>query len=182
MARYSLFANGSESCVSSNGADTARAITCDIETLAVGDHAASRAGEQLSIVVAGERITAVLLDDGPLPVFLIDGRPCEVVPEANGEYRVVGSRLVCRVGTGRAASQASVTAADGLYAPMPGRVVKVSCREGDHVERGAGLVVLEAMKMENELVSPIRGRVTKVLVTEGQAVEARAKLVALAEA
>jgi glutaconyl-CoA/methylmalonyl-CoA decarboxylase subunit gamma len=185
MVRYSLFASGSESRVSSNGAEATLPITCDVETLVTGDHTAtSRPSEQFSIVVGGggERITAMLLDDGPLPVFLIDGRPCEVVPEATGEYRIVGSRLQCRVGTGRAASRASATAADGLYAPMPGRVVKVSCREGDHVERGAALVVLEAMKMENELVAPMRGRVTKVLVTEGQAVEARAKLVALAEA
>lgn len=184
MARYSLFASGSESRVSRSGAESALPITCDVETVVTGDHTAtSQPAEKFSVVVVGgERVTAVLLDDGPLPVFLIDGRPCEVVPEATGEYRIVGSQVQCRVGTGHAASRASATAADGLYAPMPGRIVKVSCREGDQVERGAALVVLEAMKMENELVAPVRGRVTKVMVTEGQAVEARAKLVALAEA
>lgn len=185
MARYSLFTSdpgGFEGGVGA-GASTAAPITCDVEVVAGGNGTASVATcDQLSVVINGERITAMLLEDGPLPVFLIDGKPHEVVAEGTGEYRLVGSRLQCRVGTDRAANRTAATAADGLYAPMPGRVVKVSCREGDLVERGAALVVLEAMKMENELGAPKAGRVTKVLVTEGQAVEARTKLVALADA
>jgi biotin carboxyl carrier protein len=60
---------------------------------------------------------------------------------------------------------------------MPGRVVKVLVAPGDLVEAGQGLVVVEAMKMENELRSPRRGRVSLVSVVEGALVEAHSVLV-----
>jgi len=63
-----------------------------------------------------------------------------------------------------------------LTAPMPGRVVRVLEATGAEVAAGQGLVVIEAMKMENELVSPRAGRVLEVAVREGQAVEAGALL------
>ena len=63
-----------------------------------------------------------------------------------------------------------------LTAPMPGRVVRVLEAPGAEVAAGQGLVVIEAMKMENELVSPRAGRVLEVAVREGQAVEAGALL------
>nr|XP_061808116.1 biotin carboxylase 1-like [Nerophis lumbriciformis] len=58
-----------------------------------------------------------------------------------------------------------------VEAYMPGRVVKVLVEQGQEVEAGQGLVVLEAMKMENEIQAEIAGAVTKLLVEEGQAVE-----------
>ncbi len=64
-----------------------------------------------------------------------------------------------------------------VLAPMPGRVVKVLVKPGDTVSARQGLVVVEAMKMENELRSPKDGRVTEVRVAEGAAVEAGRVLV-----
>jgi biotin carboxyl carrier protein len=63
-----------------------------------------------------------------------------------------------------------------LTAPMPGRVVRVLEATGAEVAAGQALVVIEAMKMENELKSPRAGRVLEVAVREGQAVEAGALL------
>ncbi len=60
---------------------------------------------------------------------------------------------------------------------MPGKIVAVEVAEGDRVEAGQGLVVVEAMKMENEIKSPKAGVVTKVGVKAGQAVEAGTVLV-----
>jgi len=57
-----------------------------------------------------------------------------------------------------------------LSAPMPGKVVRVLVREGDAVEAGAGVVVVEAMKMQNEIKSPKKGTIQKLLVGEGTAV------------
>lgn len=57
-----------------------------------------------------------------------------------------------------------------VKAPMPGRVVRVEVEVGAQVRQGQGVVVLEAMKMENELTAPIAGRVTAVQVVAGQAV------------
>jgi biotin carboxyl carrier protein len=66
-----------------------------------------------------------------------------------------------------------------LTAPMPGKVVKLLAKVGDEVQAGQGLVVVEAMKMENELKATRAGRVTEIHVQEGQAVENNAKLVAV---
>lgn len=63
-----------------------------------------------------------------------------------------------------------------VTAPMPGKVVKVFAKVGDEVTEGQGLVVIEAMKMENELKSPKAGKVTEVFVKEGATVENGANL------
>jgi biotin carboxyl carrier protein len=62
-------------------------------------------------------------------------------------------------------------------APMPGKVVRVLVKQGDEVAEGQGLVVVEAMKMENELKSPKAGKVVELHAVEGAAVESGAKLV-----
>ncbi|NOY22753.1 MAG: biotin/lipoyl-binding protein [Acidobacteria bacterium] len=64
------------------------------------------------------------------------------------------------------AGEGTVTAA------MPGNVKKILADEGMEVEAGQGVVVLEAMKMENELEAPLAGTVRKIHVSEGQSVEA----------
>lgn len=60
---------------------------------------------------------------------------------------------------------------------MPGKVVRVLVQEGDAVTEGQGLVVVEAMKMENEIESPKDGKITEVKVSPGQAVESGGALV-----
>jgi biotin carboxyl carrier protein len=59
-----------------------------------------------------------------------------------------------------------------LTAPMPGKVVRVLVKEQSEVEAGAGVIVVEAMKMQNEIKSPKKGRIQKLLVSEGNAVNA----------
>jgi acetyl/propionyl-CoA carboxylase alpha subunit len=59
-----------------------------------------------------------------------------------------------------------------LTAPMPGKIVRVLVTEGAEVESGAGILVVEAMKMQNEVKSPKKGTVQKILVREGAAVNA----------
>lgn len=66
-----------------------------------------------------------------------------------------------------------------ILAPMPGMIVRVSVNVGDRVEAGQGLVVMEAMKMENELRATAPGTVKSVEVAAGMAVEKGALLVAL---
>jgi biotin carboxyl carrier protein len=59
-----------------------------------------------------------------------------------------------------------------IVAPMPGKVVRVLVKVGDIVEAGQGLVVVEAMKMQNEIRSPKKGTVERLQAKEGQAVNA----------
>jgi biotin carboxyl carrier protein len=77
----------------------------------------------------------------------------------------------------RRARSGSLQGAGVLKALMPGRVVDVLVQEGDRVREGQGILVLSAMKMENELKSPADGIVRVVYVKKGDVVEAGASLV-----
>jgi biotin carboxyl carrier protein len=59
-----------------------------------------------------------------------------------------------------------------IVAPMPGKIVRILVREGNEVETGAGVAIVEAMKMQNEIKSPKKGTIQKILVNEGAAVNA----------
>jgi biotin carboxyl carrier protein len=67
-----------------------------------------------------------------------------------------------------------------VIAPMPGKVVRVLVKPGEGVEAGQGIVVVEAMKMQNAVRSPKSGTVERVLVAEGQAVNAGEVLAVIA--
>lgn len=76
-------------------------------------------------------------------------------------------------------AQSAKTAVSGpqtVEAEMPGKVIKVEIAVGDAVSEGQGVVILEAMKMENEIASPIEGTVTAIDVVEGDTVESGAPL------
>jgi biotin carboxyl carrier protein len=66
----------------------------------------------------------------------------------------------------------------GVWAPVPGKIVNVMVKPGDKVDEGTAVVVLEAMKMENELHSPVKGTVTAVMVKKGDQAEKGQLLVA----
>jgi len=68
-----------------------------------------------------------------------------------------------------------------VKAMMPGRIVRVMVQKGDSVRKGAGLLVLEAMKMENEIQAPADGTVEEIFVAPGQTVESGAELVRISE-
>jgi biotin carboxyl carrier protein len=108
-----------------------------------------------------------------------DGRTLDVAltPRQAGEWLVqlphVGVTAVVdghRAQTGRP-GDAATAGAQRITAPMPGRVVRILVKPGDAVAARQGLVVVEAMKMENELSSPRAGTVREVAVTEGAPVE-----------
>jgi biotin carboxyl carrier protein len=88
---------------------------------------------------------------------------------ARFEVRVVDERT--RHIEGLTGATAARTGPHVLRAPMPGLVVRVLADAGQLVSPGQGLLVLEAMKMENELRATALGQVTRVSVTPGQAVE-----------
>ena len=79
-----------------------------------------------------------------------------------------------------AAAPVAVAAGEAVNAPMPGNILKVNVSAGQAVKAGDVLVVLEAMKMENEIVAPRDGSVAQVVVTKGAVVDTGAPLVVLA--
>ena len=66
-----------------------------------------------------------------------------------------------------------------LVSPMPGKVVKINVKEGDEVEAGTVMIVVEAMKMENNIVATAAAKVKKILVEEGEMVDNKKRLIEL---
>lgn len=76
--------------------------------------------------------------------------------------------------------QSSATASGKeMTAPMAGTILRVLVKEGQHVKRGENLIVLEAMKMENEIVAPSDGVVQKIMVKPNESVESEQLLLIL---
>jgi biotin carboxyl carrier protein len=125
-------------------------------------------GSALSILIDGRVIDLEL--SGTPPVFDY------ATPDATGEATIETERTRTDPSL-RAVSRGGETT---VVAPMPGRIVRLLVAEGDRVEAGTPLVVIEAMKMENELRVAHAATIVRVLVEPGTTVEAGAKLVELA--
>jgi acetyl/propionyl-CoA carboxylase alpha subunit len=123
---------------------------------------------------------------GPTIYSIIeDGQQFEVMVDEKGAHGfdvMVGGRIfhfeVLDERTKLLASSAASVASgpQSVEAEMPGKVVKVNVAEGSAVTEGQGIVVVEAMKMENEVPSPIDGVLREIAVAEGDTVEAGALL------
>ena len=118
--------------------------------------------------------------------LIVDNRSFEVdVDNSEDEYRaLVDGRsyhihLVDerRMRLGGLQSGIQLQGRQKISVPMPGKVTAVLVAEGDRVEKGQGLIIVEAMKMENEVRCPITGEVKEVKVKAGDALEAGAVLV-----
>lgn len=117
--------------------------------------------------------------------LIVDNRSFEVeVDNSEDEYRVLVDGRVYhinlmderRVRVGEAAGSA-LQGRQKVSVPMPGKIIALLVAEGDAVEKGQGLVIVEAMKMENEVHSPIAGEVKEIKVKPGDTVEGGAVLV-----
>ncbi len=112
--------------------------------------------------------------------LVVDGTPPQLNITASG-HRAAVTLESERMRAAAQVSRGGAGSADGVVSsPMPGKVVKVLVAKGDSVEQGAPMIVVEAMKMENELTAPCAGTVQEVFVTLGDAVEGGARLVTVA--
>jgi pyruvate carboxylase subunit B len=152
-------------------------VVLDERGVRVGDtevvaHLADVEGTPVQLVTIGNTVHRVVVQRGSARgsyVLWVDG------------WRFPVEALDERARTIRDLSSASAAAAgpSPLVAPMPGLVVRILVSEGAEVVAGQPLVVMEAMKMENELRSPSTGRVATVRVSVGAVVEKGALLVEL---
>ncbi|HEX4622741.1 MAG TPA: biotin/lipoyl-containing protein [Myxococcaceae bacterium] len=155
-------------------------VPVDIESLEGGRFALTLDGRR-------HEVDALTLDYGAVSL-IVDGESFSVeFDESNDEVAVLVRNQVTRIDVAderklRLRAARSGFTAEGrqmVTAPMPGKVVKVLVKLGEEVKEGQGLVVVEAMKMENELKSPKAGKVTELFAQEGVAVEQNARLVAI---
>ena len=145
-----------------------------------------------AVTVDGERFEAhwEAVPGTPLAHLLLGRDSWTVSCQSLGENRwalgAAGERFEVQVQDDRAKQIEALTGRDKkpvqggiVRAPMPGLVVRVEVTKGETVEPGAGLVVVEAMKMENELRATQRGVVEEIHVSAGDRVEKGAPLVTL---
>jgi biotin carboxyl carrier protein len=113
--------------------------------------------------------------------ILFEGQSFEisVTPSPGGKLKLqAGAQefnaevIDARAWSGRRHGHVEAEGRQQIVAPMPGKVVRLLVQAGDHVEAGQGLLVVEAMKMQNEIRSPKSGAVERILVKEGQLVNA----------
>ena len=122
-----------------------------------------------SLLIGGRSYEVDLLEVEDAFMVLVDGQPFLVEIQDEQERRLraaVGKEMV------RAAKRT-------VAAPMPGKVVKLLVKPGDAVKAGDGVIVVEAMKMENELKAPAPGTIKEIRVAEGKAVSAGEVLVVI---
>lgn len=132
--------------------------------------------------VDGRAVTvdARILQPGVLSL-LVEGRQYRCVLDGD-EMTIDGQRVGFAVSDprslrGRRGAGADAAGPRAVKAPMPGRVVRILAEAGEEVAEQQGVIVIEAMKMQNELKSPKAGRVVRVAVATGDAVGAGEVLV-----
>jgi len=155
-----------------------------------------REAVRVSLRESGEGIYEITLDgrtvhvdavrSGPTVYSIIeDGRQFEAMVDEKGAHGfdvLVAGRVFHLDALDERTQLLAQTAASAptgpqtVVAEMPGKVVKISVAAGESVREGQGIVIVEAMKMENEIPSPIAGTVKEIPVSEGQTVEAGALL------
>ena len=144
-----------------------------------------RAGAGYRVISDGRVILADLVSAGGHihSLRLEDGRQFSLIDHRTGnlhEITLLASSIHVEItdpmSLKRSRSEDQVSAGGLIRALMPGRIVRVLVSKGDEVKKGAGLLVLEAMKMENEITAATDGVVAELFVTTGDTVDSGAEL------
>ena len=125
--------------------------------------------KERTFVIDGEKITAEVERDGENLRITVGGETHTVKIEGGiGPSKPVRSR--------RGRPKAQNESSGSIVSSIPGKVVSIDVQVGDNVEEGETILILEAMKMQNEISSPVSGVVTNIFVEEGQSVESNFEL------
>ena len=159
--------------------DSKEPLEIDVKELPSGALEVSSGGKKIDVDVATVDGALSLRVDGHVVDLTTEGTPPDLGVIASGHRSYVRVESDRQRAAAAAAKHSGGGGDDLVRSPMPGRIVRVLVANGDDVQVGQPLVVIEAMKMENELKSKRAGKVVEVLVTQGAAVEGNAKLLRL---
>ncbi len=146
----------------------------------------SRAGASFHILLDGKEVMAeianldkdkltLIVENKPYQIFL-DGENQLVISGESYSFEIIDEQVAKILKSGpEAVHKKEVT----VTAPMPGLVIEVEVNEGDVVKKGQGLLIIEAMKMQNEFRAPRDGVVKKIMVQKGQTVNSKDALVVI---
>ena len=124
--------------------------------------------ETRKVIVNGEEFDVELSNDGDLWTAIVNGESFEIkMPDAAPAPKK------------RAPARGKSKKSGKVSANIPGKVVTVEVSVGDNVEEGQVVMILEAMKMQNEIQAPISGTVSEIHCEEGQSIEANVPLLVI---
>ena len=155
-----------------NGADGEKKHTVELEPAGAG-HRVSVDGQVIDAdaKIVAHSTVSVLIGGQSFEVHVtpsLDGK----LKLQTGPHEFTAEVQDPRAWQGRRHGAVEAEGRQQIVAPMPGKVIRVLVGTGDEVEAGQGLVVVEAMKMQNEIRSPKKGKIERLQVKEGQAVNA----------
>ena len=159
--------------------DSKEPLEIDVKELPSGALEVSSGGKTIDVDVAMVDGALSLRVDGHVVDLTTEGTPPDLGVIASGHRSYVRVESDRQRAAAAAAKHSGGGGDDHVRSPMPGRIVRVLVAKGDDVQLGQPLVVIEAMKMENELKSKRAGKVVEILVSQGAAVEGNAKLLRL---
>jgi biotin carboxyl carrier protein len=151
-----------------------------LRTVEIG-HDAARTNRHILCTIDDRALKADATEVAPgIYSILIGGSSFEVRVEPNAaalRITVAGREHAARIRDPRQwrRNRGATIESEGsqrVIAPMPGKVVRVLVKVGEAIEAGNGILVVEAMKMQNEVRSPKSGKIERLLVSEGEAVSA----------
>ncbi len=139
---------------------------------------AVRTEQTVEVEVDGQTYDAQVQRDGDRLIVTIDGRSIPVEIPADDVAQVAGHTLsfdllAFEPGGAPGEHDTLIQGAGAVQPPMPGKISSLEVEEGDEVEQGQTVAVLEAMKMQSSIEAPRAGTVLRIHVEPGQAVEAR---------
>ena len=139
-----------------------------------------RGGENFRVILDGHPVDADVVKVAASSVsILLDGQSFEVhvTPALEGKLKLQSGAHEFtaevqdpRAWRGRKHGRLEAEGRQQVLVPMPGKVIRLLVKEGETVQAGQGLIVIEAMKMQNEIRSPKSGKVERLLTKEGQTV------------
>lgn len=128
-------------------------------------------------VTLNNRVYEVEVEEGQ--AMLVDEYAL-AAPAAPAAAAPVAAAPVAAAAPAAAAAPVAVAGGETVKSPMPGNILKINVTQGQQVNEGDVLIILEAMKMENEVVSTKTGTVAQILVSKGAVVETDTPLVVIA--